>query len=275
MSSSNKNKKKRKRDTDYTTPDTPDKNKSNRSVYIHERFLKSEKGKRRLADALHPTAIWEKEFHARIKKYQNTLDKKFEKIFIKNFGPISDLDGYMINFIIKKLLESVSHDDIKKLKEVKEYVDTDSRGDTKVNYILVSWDKVLKKHLKRAKKMPNVRKDKAKEGTGKDNEVEYLLARAERERKKIINTEDGLRKMTGRNEPSPIPTAGQPGNAMSISDEQFRQRVDNPKFGGRRKKKYTKRKRRRRGTKKKRRKRNLKKRTRRRRRKRSKRRRRR
>ena len=48
--SSSSNKKKRKRDTDYTTPDTPDKNKSNRSVYIHERFLKSEEGKRREAE---------------------------------------------------------------------------------------------------------------------------------------------------------------------------------------------------------------------------------
>ena len=251
----------------YTTPDTPDRNKSNRSVYIHERFLKSEQGKRRLADALHPTALWEKKFHASRKQYEQALHRDFKISFINKFGSISDSDGDMINFIMKKLIESVSHDDIKELKEVKAKVDTDSRGDTKVNYILVSMGPIVKTHLKRAKKYRKVLKDKAKEGTGKDDEIKYLLGRAERERKKIINTKDGLRKMTGRNEPSPIPAAGLPGNAMSISPKEFSQRVDNPKFGGRRKKKYTKRKGRRRGTKKKRRKRNLKKRTRRRRRK--------
>tara|TARA_B110000003_G_scaffold103951_1_gene106093 strand:- start:1761 stop:2579 length:819 start_codon:yes stop_codon:yes gene_type:complete len=264
--SSSSNKKKRKGDP-YTTPDTPDKKRSTRPVYRHKRFMESEEGRRRLAMARHPTAMWEKKFHASRKQYEQTLDRDFKRSFINKFGSISDSDGDMINFIMKKLIESFSRDKIKKLKEVNEYEESDNMGKPKVDYILVSMGPIVKKHLERAKKYRKVLKDKAKEGTGKDNEVAYLLARAERERKKIINTEDGLRKMTGRNEPSPIPAAGQPGMDMSISSSQFRQRVDNPKFGGRRKKKYTKRKRRRRRTKKRRRKRNLKKRTRRRRRK--------
>ena len=253
-------------DIDWTNPDTPSKDKSNRPVYRHERFMRSKKFRRRLADAVHPTKLWEKEFHAGLEKYQNALDKQFKTMFIHKFGLISDSDRYMINFIIKELLKSVSHDNIRKLKEVKEYMESDVRGATKVNFILVSMGPIMERHIKRAKKMPAVLKAQAKKGTGKDAEVEYLKMRGKQEALKLYDSEKGLRKMTGRVK-SPIDMAGAPGLDESIDSDKFDKDMFNRR-GGRRKKKYTKRKRRRRRTKKRRKKRNLKKRTRRRRRKR-------
>ena len=250
-------------DIDWTNPDTPSKDKSNRPVYRHQRFMRNKKFRRRLADAVHPTKLWEKEFYAGLEQYQNALDKQFKTMFIHKFGLISDSDRYMINFIIKELLKSVSHDNIRKLKEVKEYMESDVRGATKVNFILVSMGPIMERHIKRAKKMPAVLKAQAKKGTGKDDEVAYLKRRAEDEARKLYKTADeGLRKMTGR-VTSPIDMAGE-GDGVSIGSDEFNQDMFNRR-GGRRKKKYTKRRRRR--TKKKRRKRNLKKRTRRRRRK--------
>ena len=227
--------------------------------------MKSRKFQNRLDDARHPTKLWVKEFHAGLEQYQKAVDKKFKTMFIKQFGPISDLDGYMINFIIKKLIESFSRGEINKLKEVKDYIKSDNMGKTKVNFILVSMGPIMKKHLERAKKMPRVLKDMAKKGTGKDAEVEYLKMRGKQEALKLYDdAEKGLRKMTGRVK-SPIVMAGE-GDGKSIASDKFDKVMFN-RPGGRRKKKYTKRKRRRRRTKKKRRKRNLKKRTRRRRRK--------
>lgn len=252
--------------TTFKNPDTPSRDESNRPVYLHKRRMEDPTFQERLAMARHPTALWEEEFHAGLKRYQKALDKKFRTTFINKFHLISESDGYMINFIIKKLLESVSHDDIKKLEEVKEYMETDARGATKVNFILVSMGPIMEKHIKRAKKMPRVLKDMAKKGTGEDDEVEYLKMRGKEEALKLYDDADkGLRKMTGRVK-SPIDMAGAPGLGRSIDEEEFNKVMLN-RPGGRRKKKYTKRKRRRRRTKKKRRKRNLKKRTRRRRRK--------
>jgi len=254
---------KRKRES-YKTPDTPDRKRSTRSVFRHAALLEDPEFQKRLADARHPTRLWEKEFHAGLEQYQNALDKQFKTMFIHKFGLISDLDRYMINFIIKELLKSVSHDNIRKLKEVKEYMESDVRGATKVNFILVSMGPIMRKHLERAKKMPRVLKAQAKKGTGRDDEVEYLKMRGKHEALKIYDTGKGLRKMTGRVK-SPIGMVGE-GYGESIDSDKFNKEMLK-RWGGRRKKKYTKRKGRRRGTKKKRRKRNLKKRTRRRRRK--------
>jgi len=262
-SSSNSSNKKRKRGS-YKTPDTPDRDKSTRSVYRHAALLRSRKFQKRLADARHPTRLWEKQFQASRLVYEKAVHRKFQRSFINKFGSISVSDGYMINFIIKKLIESYSRVDINKLKEVEDYIKSEGQGGTKVNFILKVLGPIIEMHFKRAKKMPKLRKKMAEMAEGEDNEVEYLKMRAEREALKLYETDDGLRKMTGTMT-SPVEMAGE-GSGQSIGSDKFDEEMLNRRGG--RKKKYTKRKRRRRGTKKKRKKRNSKKRTRRRRRKR-------
>ena len=286
MSSSSNNKRER-----GTPPETPEKDKD--STRLHREHMKrrrlNEAGKvidvslkKRFDRANDPTYYYKKEFEEWRKVAFAKMLKTFGDLWRKKFKEPDGKDKEMIRVVIKNLMNKNKgvKNNANVVKNYRTTAERKNKAMVTYNYFMQGFEEYNRKgkeHIENLKRLNKVNYNES------DGEVGREKIRGVEQARKIIDTDKGLQKRPGGDgKKSPVPwaaamdidTGSLLDEGFEMNDEEFNKMMFE-RWGGRRKKKYTKRKGRRRGTKKKRRKRNLKKRTRRRRRKRSKRRRRR